>query len=314
MKTKIWSVEYRPKTIDECILPEALKSVFSGIVEKKSIPNMILHGNAGVGKTTVAKAICAELGLDYMFINASKDGDIDTLRTKIQQFASTVSMMSDNVKVVILDECDHLSRATQPALRSFIEEFADNCRFIMTCNFINKVIDPLQSRCHVINFQAKSSDKPKLAMQFMKSVKNILDSESVEYDDKVVAEVITKHFPDFRKTLNELQTYSIKNSKIDSGILSKMVESADVSVLVSCLKNKEFTKMRKWVAIHIVDSDANVLIRELYDRLYAIMKKNSIPQAILILAECQYRLGFVVDPEIQLVASLAEMMGTCEFE
>lgn len=308
----IWSIKYRPQKIEECVLPPALSEVFSGIVESDSLPNMIFHGTAGVGKTTVAKALCKEMALDYMFINASKDGDIDTLRTKIQQFASTVSMLG-GYKVVVLDEADHLTRATQPALRSFIEEFAGNCRFILTCNFINKIIDPLQSRCHVVNFQTKSGDRPILAQKFMGAVECILEDQKVEYDKKVLAEVITKNFPDFRRTLNELQSYSIKNNRIDTGILTRVVGEADVKALVSHLKKQEFTEMRRWVGIHAVDTDPAILIRDLYDGIYTFAKKDSIPRAILILAECQYRLASVTDSEIQLVASFTEMMMEIEW-
>lgn len=308
----IWSIKYRPNKIADCILPPALEDVFTGVVESGTLQNMILAGDAGVGKTTVAKALCDELGLDSMFINASKDGDIDTLRTKIQQFASTVSMMG-NGKVVILDEADHLTRATQPALRSFMEEFADNCRFILTANFLNKIIDPLQSRCHVITFQSQSKDKPMLAQKFMGSVCNILDTEGVEYDKKVVAEVIMKNFPDFRRTLNELQSYSIKNNKIDSGVLSRVVDAADVKVLIGYLKNQEFTEMRKWVGVHAADIEPQTLIRNLYDGMYNYLKKDYIPKAVLILAECQYRMGMCADSEIQLVASMTELMLECEY-
>lgn len=310
----VWSISHRPKTVKDCILPKGLEDIFSGIVDSKMIPNMIFHGDSGVGKTTVARAICNELDADYMFVNASKDGDIDTIRTKIQKFASTVSMSdSECAKVVILDECDGLTRASQPALRAFIEEFAKNCRFIMTCNFINKIIDPLQSRCHVINFKTPAAERPKLAEKFMNSVISILDEEGVTYDKKVVANIITKHYPDFRRVLNDLQAYSIRHKKIDTGILTKVVGSADVKTLVKHLKEKEFTKMRKWIALHVVDTDPQSLIRDIYDGLYDTMQKKSIPKAVMILAECQYRLSFVADPEIQLVSAFTELITECEW-
>lgn len=309
----IWSIDkYRPRKVDDCILPPALEEIFTGVVESGTLQNMIFAGEPGVGKTTVAKALCDELGMDCMFINASKDGDIDTLRTKIQQFASTVSM-TGNGKCVILDEADCLTRATQPALRSFIEEFSSNCRFIMTANELNKIIDPLQSRCHVVIFQSPSKDKPAIAQKFMNRVCEILELEKVEYDKKVIAEVITKNFPDFRRTLNELQSYSNKNNKVDSGILSRMVDVGDVKILVSYLKKQEFTEMRKWVGIHAADMNPTLLIRNLYDGMYEYLKKDSIPKAVLILAECQYRLSMVADPEIQLVASFTELMLECDF-
>ena len=309
----IWSTSYRPDTIAKCILPPDLKKTFSGIVATGEIPNMILHGTSGVGKTTVARALCRELGIDYMFINASKDGDIDTLRTKIQEFASTVSLVSD-IKVVILDEADYLTRATQPALRSFIEGFSNNCRFILTCNFFDKIIDPLQSRCNVISFRSSSKDRPDLAKQFMDSVKEILDSHKIPYDEKVLASVIIDKFPDFRRALNRLQDYANSSGKIDSGILSRVLDSAGVDVLIKYLKDKEFTKMRSWVGVHVSDNEPTKLIRVLYDDLYKTLKKDDIPRAILILAECQFRLAQVADPEIQLVASFTELMLECRFE
>ena len=310
---EMWSIKYRPKKIADCILSTELEDVFSGMVEKKTFCNMILSGTSGVGKTTVAMALCDELGLEYMKINASKDGDIDTLRTHIQQFASTVSMMGSDIKVVILDEGDAITRTTQTALRSFMEDFAGNCRFIITCNFINKIIDPLQSRCHVINFTSPVKERPALAQKFMTSIMSILEDEGVEYDKKVIAEVILENFPDFRKALNELQKYSTRFNKIDTGILASVVNSADVKTLVSHLKKKEFTEMRKWVAINSVDADPEKLIRDLYDGVYEYLKKDSIPSAIIILADCQYKLSMVADPEIQLVASLAELMLECGF-
>lgn len=303
--------KYRPKTVSDTILPDDLKETFQKFVNQKNIPNLLLTGSAGVGKTTIAKAMLEELGCDYIVINGSDEGRlIDTLRTKIKNFASSMSF-SGGRKYVILDESDYLNAETvQPALRNFMEEYSNNCGFILTCNFVNKIISPLHSRCSVVEFKLKKEDKPKLAAQFYKRVLSILDSEGIKYDAKAVAKLIEKHFPDFRRVLNELQRYSVSGT-IDSGILVHL-EDVNIKVLLEGLKNKEFSTVRKWVAQH-VDGDTTQIFRKIYDSMHDHVKPSSIPQVVVILAEYQYKAAFVVDHEINLMAMLTEIMVEVEF-
>lgn len=306
----LWVEKYRPRTIDECILPQELKDTFSSFVSKGDIPNLILSGTAGVGKTTVARAMLEQIDADYIVINGSMNGNIDTLRTEIMQFASTVSF-SGGRKYVILDEADYLNaNSTQPALRNFMEEFSKNCGFILTCNFVNRIIDPLHSRCSVINFNISKNDLPKLAAGFFKRVIGILNNEKVEFDKAVVAELVNKHVPDWRRVLNELQRYS-HNGKIDAGIFINLGEET-FKTLIGLLKAKNFSEIRKWVAENS-DSDSAVLFRKLYDSAYIHVKPSSIPELVLILADYQYKAAFVADHEINLVAALTQIMVDVEF-
>jgi DNA polymerase III delta prime subunit len=295
--------------VEECILPERLKAVFQQYVNQKELPNLLLAGGAGVGKTTIAKAMCNEIGCDYMVINGSDENGVDTIRVKIKNYASSVSL-SGGRKVVILDEADYLTPNAQAILRNAIEEFAANCSFIFTCNYKNKIIDPLHSRCAVIEFGLKNGEKQKMAAAFFKRITHILDTEKVEFDEKVIAEVVKKHFPDFRRVINELQRYS-KLGKIDVGILSQI---GDISLtqIVKHLKEKDFTSVRKWAATTEIDN--TTFFRKLYDALYEIAKPQSIPQAVLILADYQYKQAFVADHEINLVACLTEIMANVEFK
>jgi len=307
----LWCEKYRPQKIDDCVLTEDIKETFKDMVLSGESQNLLLSGGAGCGKTTIAKALCNELGCDYIMINCSEDGNIDTLRTKIRNFASTVSI-SGNKKVVILDEFDYSNaQSTQPALRGFIEEFSDNCRFILTCNFKNRIIEPLHSRCTNINFSIPKDEKPKLAKQFMDRIKYILSEEDVKYDEKVLAELILKHFPDFRRVLNELQRYSVSGD-IDTGILTQIGEIF-IKDLALHMKNKDFTNARKW-AVENSDNSPTQLFRKIYDGLYDHITSSSIPQAILVLAEYQYKSAFVADQEINLVACIVELMMGCEFK
>ena len=309
MEHLLWTEKYRPKTIEECILPERLKKPFQEYVNQKQIPNLLLAGGAGVGKTTVAKALCNEIGCDYIVINGSDESGIDTFRNKIKGYASSMSF-SGGRKVIIIDEADYLNpNSTQPALRNAIEEFAGNCSFIFTCNYKNRIIEPLHSRCAVIEFNLKNGENAKMATAFFKRIKTVLLSESIEYDDKVIAELIKKHFPDFRRIINELQRYS-QFGKIDTGILAQI---GDVSIdeIIKYVKSKDFSSIRKWVATHEIDS--TVFYRKIYDSLYDVMKPQSIPQAVLILADYQYKAAFVADHEINTVACLTEIMVECEF-
>jgi DNA polymerase III delta prime subunit len=306
----LWVEKYRPRKIEDCVLTSELKSTFSSFVEKGEIPNLLLTGSAGVGKTTVARAMLEEIGADYIVVNGSMNGNIDTLRTEILQFASTVSF-SGGRKYVILDEADYLNaNSTQPALRNFMEEFSSNCGFILTCNFVNRIIEPLHSRCSVINFNVTKQELPQLAARFFKRVVNILNAEQVEFDKSVVAELINKHVPDWRRVLNELQRYS-HNGKIDAGIFVNLNEESFKS-LVGYLKSKNFTEMRKWVAEN-TDSDSSALFRKLYDTAYLHIKPNSIPQLVLILADYQYKDAFVADKEINIVAAMTQIMVDVEF-
>jgi len=309
MEHLLWTEKYRPQTIEDCILPERLKKPFQEYVNQKNIPNLLLAGGAGVGKTTVAKAMCNEIGCDYMVINGSDESGIDTFRTKIKNYASSMSLTGGR-KVIIIDEADYLNpNSTQPALRNAIEEFASNCSFIFTCNYKNRIIEPLHSRCAVIEFSLKNGEKAKMASAFFKRVQNVLQSENVKYEDKVIAELTKKHFPDFRRILNELQRYS-QFGKIDTGILAQI---GDVSIdeVVKFIRDKDFGAIRKWVATNEVDS--GTLFRKIYDSMYDVMKPQSIPQAVLILADYQYKSAFVADHEINTVACLTEIMVNCEF-
>jgi DNA polymerase III delta prime subunit len=306
----LWVEKYRPHKIEDCILPESLKATFSEFVKQGNIPNLLLTGSQGTGKTTVARAMCEELGLDYIEINGSMNGGIDTLRTEIKNFASTISFTGTR-KMVILDEADYLNaQSTQPALRNFMEEFSKNCGFILTCNFKNRIIEPLHSRCSIIEFKIPSSQKPKLAAQFHKRACGILEQEGIEFDKAVVAEVVTKHFPDWRRVLNELQRYSV-TGKIDSGILSNLGEE-NFKGLVDLLKNKRFNDMRKWVAENL-DTEPTAFFRKFYDLSSTYMKPNSIPQLILLLGRYQYQSAFVADQEINTVAFLTEVMVDAEW-
>lgn len=311
MQEFLWVEKYRPQKIDDCILSLDLKRVFTNIISKGELQNMMFTGTAGTGKTTVARALCNELDLDYIVINGSEESGIDTLRNKIKQFASSVSL-SGGYKVVILDEADYLNpQSTQPALRGFIEEFSANCRFILTCNFKNRVIEPLHSRCSVIEFGMPKKERDSLAGQFMQRVQQILAVESINSDPAVLAELIIKYFPDFRRTLNELQRYS-NFGKIDSGIL---VNVSDVSFdsLMNALKVKDFKKMRQWVADNI-DTEPAAMFRKLYDNMNDFVEPQSIPQLVLILADYQYKNSFVADHELNMVACLTEVMAGVKFK
>jgi DNA polymerase III delta prime subunit len=306
----LWTEKYRPQTIEECILPERLKTPFQEYVNQKTIPNLLLYGGAGVGKTTVAKAMCNEIGCDFMVINGSDESGIDTFRVKIKNYASSMSFAGGR-KVIIIDEADYLNpNSTQPALRNAIEEFAGNCSFIFTCNYKNRIIEPLHSRCAVIDFGLKNGEKTKMASAFFKRIQTILQSESVDYDDKVIVELVKKHFPDFRRVINELQRYS-QLGKIDIGILSQ-IGDVSISEIIKHLKEKDFGAIRKWVATTEIDS--TTLFRKIYDALYDTLKPQSIPKAVLILADYQYKQAFVADQEINLVACLTELMVECDFQ
>jgi len=301
----LWVEKYRPKTIDDCVLPERLKKPFQEYVNKKEIPNMILAGTAGVGKTTVARAMCEEVGADYIMINGSDESGIDVLRMKIKGFASAVSLTGGR-KVIIIDEADYLNpNSTQPAFRGVIEEFSGNCSFIFTCNYKNRLIDPLHSRCTVIDFKLQNGEKAKMASAFMKRIDFVLKNEGVESDPKVLAEIIMKYFPDYRRVLNELQRYS-SFGKIDVGILS-VDKNFKIKELIPFIKQKNFTEVRKWVANNS-DNDINLIYRDIYDNLYDVLKSDSIPQAVLLLSKYQYQAAFCADHEINLLAFLTELM------
>jgi len=309
MEHLLWTEKYRPQTIADCILPDRLKQPFQEYVNQHNIPNLLLSGGAGVGKTTVAKAMCNEIGCDFMVINGSDESGIDTFRGKIKNYASSMSL-SGGRKVIIIDEADYLNpNSTQPALRNAIEEFAVNCSFIFTCNYKTRIIEPLHSRCAVIDFNLKNGEKAKMASAFFKRVQSILQSEKIEYVDSVIAELIKKHFPDNRRILNELQRYS-QFGKIDTGVLSQ-IGNVQISEITKHIKDKDFGAIRKWVAS--TDLDTNTMFRQLYDALYDVMKPQSIPQAVVIIADYQYKNAFVADTEINLVACLTELMVECEF-
>ena len=309
MKEFLFVEKYRPQTIEDCILPEGLKETFQKIVDKGELPNMMFTGSAGVGKTTVARALCNELDLDYMLINGSEDGNIDTLRGKIKQFASTISLQGGQ-KVVILDEADYLNpQSTQPALRGFIEEFSGNCRFILTCNFKNRIIDPLHSRCSIYEFNL--GNKAKMAQAFMSRLQFILDSEHIIYDNAVIAELIMKYIPDWRRVINECQRYGM-SGHIDTGILVTLSESS-INGLMEDLKTKNFKKMRKWVTDNI-DVESAKLFRMIYDNMSEYVEPSSIPQLVLILADYSYKDSFVADHELNVVACMTEIMSQINFK
>jgi DNA polymerase III delta prime subunit len=307
----LWVERYRPKKIEDCILPESLSDTFKQIVASGDLPNMLFTGTAGLGKTTVAKALCNELDLDWILINGSEEGNIDTLRSKIKQFASSVSL-TGGYKVVILDEADYLNaQSFQPALRGFIEEFSSNCRFILTCNFKNRIIEPLHSRCGVYEFNTNKKMLAELSMQFMKRLTWMLEQENVTYDKKVLAELIIRFAPDWRRVINECQRYSLSGT-IDTGILS-LLSNNSVSDLIGYLKGKDFKKMRSWVSNNI-DTDASSIFRKIYDTMYDTIQPNSIPRTVLILADYQYKNAFVADHELNVVACLTELMAEVEWK
>jgi len=311
MEDFLWVEKYRPKTIEECVLPDALKQTLSEFISKGDIPNLILSGGPGVGKTTAAKAMLDELGLTYMFINGSEESGIDVLRTKIKNFASTVSLHGGR-KYLILDEADYLNpQSTQPALRGFIEEFHKNCGFILTCNYKNRLIPPLHSRCSVVDFTVPKSEKKELAEQFFRRVMNVLVVEDIKFEPKAVAEVINKFFPDWRRVLNELQRYSV-SGRIDAGILVDISE-VNIKELMQSMKQKEFTNVRKWI-VNNIDNDPTRLFRRLYDNLYDYMDGSSIPHVVVILGEYQYKAAFVADQEINMLACLTEIMSRGKFK
>jgi DNA polymerase III delta prime subunit len=313
MSDFIWVEKYRPKTIEECILPSSIKKTFTEFLNRGEIPNMLLSGPPGIGKTTVAKALCNELGVDFYLINGSDEGRfLDTVRNNAKNFASTVSLSSTaKHKVIIIDEADNTGNDVQLLLRAFIEEFANNCRFIFTCNYKNKILEPLHSRCAVVDFSINGKEKEELMLLFFKRLKNILDTEGVQNEPKVLAKLISKHFPDWRRVLNECQRYSV-SGKIDSGIL---VTFSDVAVndVVKNLKDKNFPEVRRWVNSNL-DNDSNVLLRRVYDALTEFLDGPSIAAAVLIVAKYQYQSAFVADQEINLLAAMTEIMVECEFK
>jgi len=307
----LWVEKYRPKKVEDCVLPDSIKTTFLEYVNKKEIPNLLLSGPAGVGKTTIAKALCNEVGCDFIVINGSDESGIDVLRNKIKNYASSVSLTGGR-KVVIIDEADYLNpNSTQPALRGAIEEFSSNCSFIFTCNYKNRIIDPIHSRCTVIDFKINGA-KQKLAMQFFKRVEFILTQENIPYDKNIIAAVITKHFPDNRRVLNELQRYCVSGSLVDAGILGNIAD-IQIDVLTKALKDKDFSSCRKWVTNNL-DNDPVKIYRKLYDSLYELLKPNTVPQLVLILAKYQYQAAFVADHEINTIACLTEIMVDCSFK
>ena len=313
MNDFLWVEKYRPEQVDDCILPDESKAMFKGFLEQGEIPNLLLSGPAGIGKTTIAKALCRELGADFYVINGSDEGRfLDTVRNKAKTFASTVSLTSGSShKIIIVDEADNTTPDVQLLLRASIEEFQKNCRFIFTCNYKNKIIEPLHSRCSVVDFHIKGKEKAQLASAFLKRINSILEQENIEFELKVVAEVIQKHFPDFRRTLNKLQRYASRG-KIDTGILAQ-VSDVKISDLIGYLRDREFTKMKKWVTSNI-DNEPQVIMRKIYDNLYTYLLPKSIPEAVLVIGEYQYKATFVMDQEINLVAFLTELMMRCEFK
>jgi DNA polymerase III delta prime subunit len=312
MEEYLWVEKYRPNNIGDCVLPKELKTTLSEFVKNKNIPNLILSGGPGVGKTTVAKAMINEIGATYMLINASEDGNIDTLRTTIKNFASTVSLEGTGRKYIILDEADYLNpQSTQPALRGFMEEFSNNCGFILTCNYISRLIPALQSRCSIVQFTTPKTEKPKLGMEFLVRVKDILNKENVKFDEKVVMEVLFKYFPDWRRVLNELQRYSA-SGQIDAGMLTNLQE-VNINELMQALKKKEFTVVREWI-VHNLNDDPSRIIRNIYDNLYDNVDASTIPHAVVILAEYSYKSAFVADHEINMLACLTEIMSQVKFK
>ena len=311
MEQFLWVEEYRPRDIESCVLPKTLKTSLQSFVDKETLPNLILSGGPGVGKTTAAKAMLDQIGATYMFINGSEESGIDVLRTKIKNFASTVSLEGGK-KYLILDEADYLNpQSTQPALRGFIEEFHKNCGFILTCNYKNRIIPALQSRCSVIDFVIPNAEKPKLAQQFFNRVLQILNENEIKYNEKVIVQLINTHFPDWRKVLNELQRYSV-SGEIDAGILVNLGDK-NIKDLMGMMKNKEFTNVRKWV-VDSLDNDSDKLFRSVYDNLYEYVEPSSIPHVVVVLAEYQYKAAFVADLEINMLACLTEVMGRAKFK
>ena len=311
MNNTLWVEKYRPTKIEDCILPDEIKTTFQSIVDSGEIPNLLLTGSPGIGKTTVAKALCNQLDCDWLMINGSDEGRmIDTLRTTVVNYASTVSL-SGGKKVIVIDEADYMNKdSVQPALRGVIEEFSKNCRFIFTCNFKNRIIPALHSRCSVVDFVISKNDKPALGMEMLENVKRILNAEGVKYEESVLVQLILKYFPDFRRVINELQKYSL-NGIIDEDIL-KQSSDENFNELFVALKAKDFSGMRKWVAQNI-DNDHVRLYRQIYDTLNNRFEKKSIPQAVLTIADYSYKAAFVADQEVNMVACLTEMMMDCEF-
>ena len=313
MSDFLWVEKYRPQKIEDCILPKRIKDTFQEIVDQGNVPNLLLSGTAGIGKTTVAKALCKQLGVDYYVINGSDEGRfLDTVRSQAKNFASTVSLLGGSSrKVIIIDEADNTTHDVQLLLRGFIEEFHKTCSFIFTCNFKNKIIEPIHSRCSCIEFGIQKNEKQQIMASFFSRLNNILDEEGVAYDKKVVAELIQRHFPDWRRVLNELQRYSTSGS-IDTGILSAMIDTK-IDKLVDFLHRKDYAAVRQWVVDNL-DNDPNIILRNLYDSLYAKLESRSIPAAVLIIAKYQYQIAFVADQEINLLAAMTEIMVECQFK
>ena len=313
MSEFLWVEKYRPQKIEDCILPYDIKDTFRQIVEQGNIPNLLLSGTAGIGKTTVAKALCKELGVDYYVINGSDEGRfLDTVRSQAKNFASTVSLLGGSSrKVIIIDEADNTTHDVQLLLRGFIEEFHKTCSFIFTCNFKNKIIEPIHSRCSCIDFQIQKSDKNQIMIQFFGRLIKILDDEGVTYDKNVLAQLIARYYPDWRRVLNELQRYAASGN-IDTGILAAMIDS-NINQLVDFLQRKDYGNVRKWVVDNL-DNDPNIILRNLYDSLYSKLEPSSIPSAVLVIAKYQYQIAFVADQEINLLAALTEIMVECQFK
>jgi len=313
MKNFLWVEEYRPHKIEDCILPNSLKKVFTGFIEQGEISNLMLSGPAGVGKTTVAKALCEQLGLSYIVINGSDEGRfLDTIRNKVRNFATTKSLVGGGAhKVVIIDEADNTTHDVQLSLRTFVEEYHTNCRFIFTCNFINKIIDPLHSRCTVVDFRIKKEEEQRLQVAFFDRLKGILDASGVAYEDKVLVKLIQRYYPDWRRLLNEAQRHSAGGS-LDATVLCDIAD-VNLDELIRAMKNKEFTTVRKWV-VNNMDSDPNTIIRKIYNSLTEVLEGSSIPPAVLVLAKYQYQIAFVADQEINLLACLTEIMVECKFK
>ena len=313
MNDFLWVEKYRPHTIEDCILPTSMKKVFTGFVEQGEIANLMLSGPPGVGKTTVAKALCEELGLSYIVVNGSDEGRfLDTIRTKVRNFATTKSLIGGGAhKVVIIDEADNTTHDVQLSLRTFVEEYHTNCRFIFTCNFINKIAEPLHSRCTVVDFRIKQAEQQKLQAQFFDRLKGILDASGVTYEDKVVVKLIQRYYPDWRRLLNEAQRHCAGGS-LDAAVLCDIAD-VNIEELIRAMKNKEFTTVRKWV-VNNMDSDPNIIMRKVYDNLVNYIEGSTIPPAVLVLAKYQYQVAFVADQEINLLACLTELMVECKFK